>query len=271
MNKFEMVCLDIDGTLLNSEHKISLKTKEIIKKVANQKQIPVILVSARMPKGILFLQKELHIVEPIICYSGALVLDDKTNILLNITIPISDVKQVYTFASGIGIHISLYKDDQWYIQRMDGWAKQESEITNIVPTITKFDDLFSIWEKEKTGPNKILCMADPSKIQSLDMKIKGYQSNNLNVYPSKPTYLEIMSNNASKPLAIEVLCQKFDVQKSKVIAIGDNYNDISMIEFAGIGIAMANAPDKVKEYADDITLSNDEDGVASALEKYILR
>lgn len=266
-----MVCLDIDGTLLNSEHKISPKTKEIIKRVANNNHIPVILVSARMPKGILFLQKELNIVQPIICYSGALVLDDKTNILLNITIPISDVKQVHTFANDIGIHISLYKDDQWYIERMDKWAKQESEITNIVPNIINFNNLFSIWEKEKTGPNKILCMAEPTKIQLLDMKTKGYHFNNLNVYPSKPTYLEIMSNKASKPLAIEVLCQKFDVQKSKVIAIGDNYNDISMIEFADTGIAMDNAPEQVKQYADDITLSNDEDGVAEALKKYILR
>ena len=83
MNKFKMICLDIDGTLLNSEHKISQKTKEVIGVVANEKQIPVILVSARMPKGILFLQKELNIKQPIICYSGALVMDDKTNILSN--------------------------------------------------------------------------------------------------------------------------------------------------------------------------------------------
>ena len=68
-----MVCLDIDGTLLNSKHEITEHTKQVIRKVANEKQIPVILVSARMPKGILFLQHELNIEQPIICYSGALI------------------------------------------------------------------------------------------------------------------------------------------------------------------------------------------------------
>ena len=66
------------------------------------------------------------------------------------------------------------------------------------------------------------------------------------------------------------MCKKFDIQKPEIIAIGDNYNDMGMLEFAGLGIAMGNAPDLVKQCADDITLSNDEDGVADAIKKYIL-
>lgn len=270
MNKYKMICLDIDGTLLNSKHRISQNTKKAIQIVSKEMQIPVILVSARMPKGILFLLEELNISQPIICYSGALIMDDKNNILSNVNITIPDVKQVFNSARCIGVHVSLYKDNEWYIQEMDKWAEQESEITNISPIITSFDDLFNVWEQEKSGPNKILCMAGSNEIKALDMKIKSYHSSNLNIYPSKPTYLEIMSNNASKTSAIELLCKKFHIQKSKVIAMGDNYNDISMIEFAGLGIAMGNAPEQVKQYADDITLSNDEDGVAAAIKKHIL-
>ena len=270
MNKFKMICLDIDGTLLNSEHKISQKTKEVIEIAANEKQIPVILVSARMPKGILFLQKELNIRQPIICYSGALVVDEKANILSNCGISILDVRQVYNFVKEIGVHMSLYKDDEWYIEEIDEWAEQESEITNIIPNIIYFTDLFNLWDQEKSGPNKILCMAEPNKIKALDVLIKSYNSNNLNIYPSKPTYLEIMPNNVSKTSAIEILMRKFNIKRSEIIAIGDNYNDIDMIQFAGIGIAMGNAPDGVKQYADDITFSNDEDGVAEAIKKYIL-
>jgi Cof subfamily protein (haloacid dehalogenase superfamily) len=269
-DKFKMICLDIDGTLLNSEHKISKNTKEIIRIASNEKEIPVILVSARMPKGILFLLKELNIAQPIICYSGALVIDEKNNILSNISISVSELRQVYNFAKELGIHMSLYKDDEWYIEKMDIWAKQEGDITKSTPNVLNFIDLFNVWEQEKTGPNKILCMAEADSIKLLDEKMKGYDSNNLNVYPSKPTYLEIMSNSASKTSAIELLCQKFKVQKAEIIAIGDNYNDINMIEFAGLGIAMGNAPEQVKQYADAITLSNDEDGVAEAIKKYIL-
>ena len=270
MNKFKMICLDIDGTLLNSEHKISKKTKEVIEIVANENQIPVILVSARMPKGILFLQKELNIQQPIICYSGALVMDEKKSILSNCGIAISDVRQVYKFASKIGMHISLYRDDSWYIEEMDKWAMQESEITNISPNVVKFNNLFDVWDKEDSGPNKILCMGDHNNIELLDTLIKSYGSNSLNIYPSKPTYLEIMPSNVSKTSAIELLGEKFNIKKSEIIAIGDNFNDIDMIQFAGLGIAMGNAPDIVKKYADEITSSNDEDGVAEAISKYII-
>ena len=134
MNKHKMICLDIDGTLLNSKHEITENTKNVIQRVVNIKQIPVILVSARMPKGMLFLQKELNIVQPIICYSGALVWNNNS-ILSNTTIPVSDVKAIYNIVKNIGIHMSLYKDDEWYIEKMDEWAIQESEITNIIPNI----------------------------------------------------------------------------------------------------------------------------------------
>ncbi|MBT2697447.1 HAD family phosphatase [Bacillus sp. ISL-40] len=269
MGNFKMVCLDIDGTLLNSRHEITEKTKQVIQKVAIEKQIPVILVSARMPKGIKFLQQALNIVQPIICYSGAFIWNNRDT-LLNITIPVSDVKQVYNIVKSIGIHISLYKDDEWYIEEMDDWAKQESEITNITPSILDFSTLFMMWEQGNTGPNKILCMAESHKIHQLDVKINDYLSSYLNIYPSKPTYLEIMPKHTTKTSAIEFLCKEFDILKNEIIAIGDNYNDMNMIEFAGLGIAMGNAPEQVKQIANDITLSNDEDGVAEALKKYIL-
>lgn len=270
MKKYKMICLDIDGTLLNSEHRITQKTKEVIQIVSEKIKMPVILVSARMPKGMLFLLEELDISHPIICYSGALVMDDKTNVLLSITIPISEVKRVYKLAGEMGIHVSLYKDDEWYVEEMDEWAEQEGAITKISPIIRSFSDLFDLWGRENSGPNKILCMGDPNGLEELNGKMKELSFNNLNIYFSKPTYLEIMPGNASKISAIEFLCQKYGIQRSEIIAIGDNYNDISMLEFAGLGIAMGNAPDAVKQHADDITLSNDEDGVSEAIRKYIL-
>lgn len=268
MDSFKMICLDIDGTLLNSENKITPNTREVISMAVNEKQIPVILVSARMPKGILFLQKELNIVQPIICYSGALVWSNG-NTLLNVTMPVLDVIQIYNIVKSSGIHMSLYKDDEWYIEEMDEWAKQESEITHIIPNIINFSYLFNIWQQENSGPNKILCMAEPEKIKQLSLKTKEYNFNNLNIYLSKPTYLEIMPADATKTSAIEFLCKKYNMQQKQVIAIGDNYNDINMIEFAGMGIAMGNAPEQVKQCADNVTLSNDEDGAAEAIKKYV--
>jgi Cof subfamily protein (haloacid dehalogenase superfamily) len=267
MNNFKMICLDIDGTLLNSNHKITEKVRDTINIIANEKNIPVILVSARMPKGITFLQRELEIEEPIICYSGALILDKDGKILSKEFINVLDLEEIYKLVNKHNIHISLYKDDEWYIEEMDYWAKQESEITNITPKIIEFKELIELWKKEGTGPNKILCMANPNEINILKENIKA---NDLNIYPSKPTYLEIMPSKASKTSAINCLQKKFHINKDEIIAMGDNYNDIDMLEYVGLGIAMGNAPEDVKKHANYVTLTNDEDGVGEALKKYVI-
>ncbi|MBK1811948.1 HAD family phosphatase [Clostridium sp. YIM B02505] len=267
MNNFRMVCLDIDGTLLNSNHKITEKVKAAINIVANKENIPVILVSARMPKGIKFLQKELEIEAPIICYSGALILDKKGKVLSQEFIDAVELEKIYKLASEHNIHISLYKDDEWYIEEMDYWAKQESEITNITPKIIGFKEIIKVWKNDGTGPNKILCMASPEEIDILKENIKAVE---LNIYPSKPTYLEIMPIKASKTSAINCLQKEFGINKAEIIAMGDNYNDVDMLEYAGVGVAMGNAPEYVKKHANDVTLTNDEDGVGKALEKYII-
>jgi Cof subfamily protein (haloacid dehalogenase superfamily) len=267
MNKFKMVCLDIDGTLLNSNHEITEKVKSTINIVANDKKIPVILVSARMPKGIKFLQKELGIEAPIICYSGALILDKDNDVLAREFIDVSDLEEIHKLTRKNNIHMSLYKDDEWYIEELDYWAKQESEITNIIPNTTKFEVLIEQWRREGAGPSKILCMSNPEEINFLKENIYGID---LNIYPSKPTYLEIMPIKASKTSAINCLQKKFSIDKSEIIAMGDNYNDIDMLEYAGVGVAMGNAPEEVKRHVNDVTLTNDEDGVAEALIKYVI-
>lgn len=267
MENFKMICLDIDGTLLNSKHQITAESKKAIKAAVNEKGIPVILVSARMPKGIIFLQKELEIEAPIICYSGALVLDKNGEILFQKHISVSDIKEVYAAAKKLGIHVSLYKDDDWCIEKMDDWARQEYEITNITPNVINFEFLFEVWKKEGSGSNKILCMANPDKINLLKEHLK---IDSLNIYPSKPTYLEIMPKEASKTSAIEILREKFNIKQREILAAGDNYNDMDMIEYAGLGVAMGNAPKEVKICANFVTLTNDEDGVAEAIKKFCL-
>ena len=271
MCKFKMVCLDIDGTLINSNHKITEKTKEVINTIANEKKIYIVLVSARMPKGIIPLQNELNISEPLICYSGALIMDKHSNVLANKVINSKVMKMIYDTSKDFKVSISIYKDDEWYIENLDKWSVKESEITNISPTIIDFNNLLKQLEKQNSGANKILCMEEPEDIQLLYKKISSISNEDINVYPSKPTYLEIMAKDVSKTSAIEILCKKFNVERSQVMAIGDNYNDIDMIEYAALGIAMGNAPIKVKEHADEVTFTNDEDGVAKALEKHLIK
>lgn len=267
MSTYKMICLDIDGTLLNSKHEITQSVKNSIQKAVTEKNITIILVSARMPKGILFLQKELGIEFPIISYSGALILDQNQNVLHQEILSLNDVQRIYAAAIKLQAHLSIYKEDTWYIEKNDVWSNQESDITGICPEIQPFDKLFTLWNKQKTGPNKLLFMADPEIIQTLKNSLAA---KSITSYCSKPTYLEIVPSCASKTNAIKHLANIDSISTKEIMTIGDNYNDIDMLESAGLGIAMGNAPAAVKIHAAATTASNNNDGVAVAIEKYCL-
>ncbi|MDV3427750.1 MAG: Cof-type HAD-IIB family hydrolase [Bacillota bacterium] len=265
----KLICLDIDGTLLNSKHKITELTRKVIHIVSKEKGIPITLISARMPKAMASIRNELEIKDPIACFGGAVIIEDDKYVI-NKVLDADIALKLYESAENTGVHMSLYKEDNWYVEKLDYWAKQESDITNLQPYIISFPNLFTIWRENKTGPNKILFMSSPEKIIELKKKIEISEKSLLNMYLSKETYLEVMPSGVGKKETVELICKMYNISKENVLAIGDNDNDIGMIEYAGIGIAMGNALDSVKQSADYVTKSNDEDGVSEAIEKFIL-
>lgn len=263
-----MLCLDIDGTLLNSNHKISSKNRESIRFISSR--IPVILVSARMPAGIFPYQKELGLNESVISYSGALILDKKRNVLLNKTISARVIELLYHNFMG-HVHLSIYCNNDWYIEKKDYWARQEAEITGLTPLELNYRKLIDSWYKNLRGANKLLCMGEEGDITALYHQLQRVTervTGSIVFYRSKPSYLEIMDKTVSKAAAIEKLAASYGVKRNEIIAIGDNYNDLDMIKYAGLGVAMGNAPEAVKGQADEITSSNDHDGVTGIINKY---
>lgn len=270
--KYKIVFSDIDGTLLNSKHQISKETSEVIFKLRG-KNVPFILVSARMPKAIVPLQEELDINEPIICFSGAMVLgkaqpDGTREVIQDISMDIANVSDIYQLICRRfpDITFSIYNKVEWLVpSSKDSWIIQESAITGIIPC----EYNFNLLPDTDLKVSKILCMGTPQDIHYFQLEMKEcYPA--LTIYTSKPTYLEIMAPQVSKSAAIESLIQRFKMNIQEAIAIGDNYNDIDMIQSVGLGIAMGNSPDEVKAFANEITESNDEDGLKHILEKYIL-
>lgn len=276
MSVYKMLCLDIDGTLLNSNHLISSRTREAIHTIKDE--IPVILVSARMPAGIYPYQNELGLKEALIAYSGALILDQEKEIIMNKTISLADSNLLYSLSKD-KLHLSIYQSNKWYVESEDYWARQEAEITGLKPQIIDFKALFNCWQESNDffskkndssnilAANKILCMGDSEEILGLSRQLSELKTN-VSCYQSKATYLEIMNKTVTKSAAIEILLDRYGIKKSQVIAIGDNYNDLEMIKYAGLGVAMSNAPQEVQQAADLTTSSNDQDGVAEIIEKY---
>ncbi|WP_346353012.1 Cof-type HAD-IIB family hydrolase [Azotosporobacter soli] len=265
---YKMLCLDIDGTLLNSRHQITEQTKAAIAKATQEKKIPVVLVSARMPKGMRFLAEELKLDAPMICYNGALTIGYNGKILDDLRIESQYVKEIYLRGKKQGASVSLYREDEWYSDEEDAWIRQEEEIVKIQATIGDCLPLLAMWGRQ--GCHKILCMGEPTKLIALKKELTELFGEKLNLSLSKPTYLEIIAKNAAKSVAISALIKQYKIDRSELMVIGDNYNDIDMIRYAGLGIAMGNAPDEVKLQAVAVTLSNEEDGVAHAIDTYLL-
>ena len=258
--KYQCIFSDIDGTLLNSHHQITSKTKEKIKNLHEQ-GIPFILVSARMPKGIRFLQEELEINDPIICYSGGLVLDND-QILFSQGIQKQTANQLLEYLQKHHqICTTIYFNDHWMVNDIkDPWVIQESEITGIVPETINFNQIPFV--------HKVLCMGESHAISDLEQQLLQLFPS-LSIYKSKETYLEIMDGTISKSQAIKKICQKNHYSLEKTISFGDNYNDIDMLKTTKLGFAMQNAPIGVLHEIKTHTLSNDEDGIVYALEHLV--
>ena len=261
---YRAVFSDIDGTLLNSHNNISQKTVESVHRL-NERHIPFILVSARMPQGIFPLQHILGVKAPVICYSGALVLDEEGNTLFESGIDKDDFVNITSYISEQcrDICCSFYSGRDWFTANKNNpCIMEESCIVGIEPESYGSGSI-----PEIKAVHKLLCIGPPEKINLLENVLKsGYPF--LNIYKSKDTYLEIISGKSSKSAAIKLLQGKLGVTQDELIAFGDQFNDIDMLKYAGLGIAMGNAPEAVKVSADAVTETNDSGGVAKALDFY---
>ncbi|MBZ9631948.1 Cof-type HAD-IIB family hydrolase [Salegentibacter sp. LM13S] len=263
---YKIVFSDIDGTLLNHDRELSPSTISTIKELKDK--LPFVLISARMPAAMRHLQANLDINEqPIICYNGGLILVDGQAVS-STEIPLNTLESLCDFNQNMNCHLSLYHSDEWYVPEYDQWAAREENNTKVKPEIKSNNDVLSVWKQDNKGAHKIMAMGDEAHID----KIKDYLSENfpeqLHLYCSKPTYLEISNKEISKLTAIKFLLKNhFKITTEETIAFGDNYNDVEMIKGVGMGVAVGNARKEVLEVANIVTQSGKEDGVANSLKE----
>ncbi|MFD2516699.1 Cof-type HAD-IIB family hydrolase [Salinimicrobium flavum] len=263
---YKIIFTDIDGTLLNKDRELSQLTKEVFR--ALQKKVPVVLISSRMPQAMTHLQQELHIEhQPLICYNGGLIIVDGKKVG-STEIPVAVVKSLEEFNSGLDCHLSLYNNEDWFVPAMDEWAKREENNTRVTPEVKPAKEVIQEWEAQKKGAHKIMCMGKEEKIDAIEKYLLNEFRNELHLYRSKPTYLEIANKRVSKLTAIKVLLdQYFHLSLKEILAFGDNYNDYEMLKAAGMGIAVGNARPEILKIANEITHEGKKDGVALSLQK----
>ena len=263
---YKIIFSDIDGTLLNKDRELSPLTIEVFQQL--QKEVPVVLISSRMPEAMRHLQHELHIAhQPLICYNGGLILIDNKAVS-STEIPIEIIKGLHQFNSKMSCHLSLYHKDEWYVPARDYWAEREESNTKVTPTLLSTEEVIEKWTREEKGAHKIMCMGEPSQIDDIVAFLADHFGEQLHLYRSKDTYLEIANKEVSKLTGINILLKEhFHLQLEDAIAFGDNFNDYEMLKAVGMGIAVGNAKPEILEIAKEITHHGKEDGVAKSLQK----
>lgn len=261
---YKLICSDIDGTLLNKDRELSTATIREIKRLSH---IPFILISSRMPKAMRHLQQTLgNTNAPIIAYNGGLILT-QNGIIHSTEIHNDVLESIINKSINTSIHISLYHADEWFVPSLDFWANREINNTKVLPEVKSNLEVLQNWKKDNKGAHKIMCMGDEQEIDVLYKSLEAEHCNEIMLYRSKSTYIEISHRAISKKTAIETLINHSypNIAMNDVIAFGDNYNDIEMLKAVGLGVAVENANTEVLKIAKRVTDTNKNDGVAKIL------
>jgi Cof subfamily protein (haloacid dehalogenase superfamily) len=270
--EIKLLVLDIDGTIAGKSNQVSSRVKEAVK-AAQAKGVRVGIATGRMYKSTLRFHREIGADVPIMAYQGAWIQDPTTGTIhRHLPVPIETARELIDYfeqphlIDRLSVHV--YRDDCLYVRKID--ADTELYIGRSGIDVTPIPDLRSALIDR---PTKILAMSeDIALIQQLlgDLR-QRYSPAELHVTTSVPIFLETTQAGVNKGAAIDyVATELLGITAANVLAIGDNYNDVEMLGFAGIGVAMGNAPTDVQAVADWVAPHIDADGAAVAIEKFIL-
>ncbi len=265
-----LIALDLDGTLTNSEKIVTQKTKEAIW-AAMDKGAQVVLASGRLTQGIEFIAKELELYERggyIISYNGACIIDLKTGeVLHQRLLDSSFIPELCAFAKEQQVALATFRPDGLFISDTEGDKYFTDDAKNCRCPITSVDDL----EKAVTFPiPKMLLSVEPCRLAEVEEAMAKQFSGRIDVYHSAAFFLEAMPLSCTKGGSLAILLEKLGMQPENLMACGDSANDLDMLKLAGLGVAMGNSDPDVKAVAQFISEDNDHDGVAVAIEKFIL-
>lgn len=266
---YKLLVLDLDGTLTNAKKEVPPHTREVLI-CAQEQGVKIVLASGRPTYGIAPLANQLQLGDfggYILSYNGGKIIDWTTReVMYENDLSPEVYPYLYECARKNGFVILSYKDE--YIVSEDAANKyvQHEAFLNRMESLTvpRFLDVINM------PVPKCLIVGDPEPLALLETEMHEVLKGRMNVFRSEPFFLELVPEGIDKARSLAVLLERIGLKREEMMACGDGFNDLSMIRFAGLGVAMANAQDVVKAEADYITLSNEEEGVAAVVEKFIL-
>ena len=271
MAEIKVLALDLDGTLTNSQKEVTPRTRAALD-AAIAKGVTIVLASGRPTAGITPLAKDLGLDKKggcILSYNGGKIVDCRTGeTLVEKTLDAAVIPELCAFAAAQDVTIITYNKEGVVTERPDDpWALREC-FTCKLP-MTGVDDLAKYVDYPIC---KMLITLDPARRDAVCAAGQAQFAGRVDLYPSSPFFIEAVPLGVAKDGSLAALLERMGLTRENLMACGDGLNDRSMIAYAGVGVAMQNAEGPVKDCADYVTAAdNDHDGVAEAVEKFILK
>ena len=253
---------DIDGTFLDSEHKVLPRTIEAIERLKEQ-GIPFALVSARSPGEIYPILEQYGLRCPFIACSGGLILDENRQVLWEQGMEQQEAGEIIRWAEERQLPLAwcAYSLDQWIVKdRKDPRIRKEEEIVGIC---AREGSISSLPEGDRIY--KLMCICDPETTLEIEEKLTERFPGH-SIAKSSPILIEIMAGGIHKARAVEWLCRFWGISPRETLAFGDNYNDLEMLQLCR-GAAMGNAPEEIRQKAEYVTADHDHDGIYRLLKE----
>ena len=262
-----MLALDLDDTLLRSDQSISYRTKSAVKRTETA-GVTVVLASGRIPQAMIPFSRMLGLHKRpgyLVCNNGSLIQESNTGAIIHeahleplIALAVCDL------AGAEGFPVQMYEEDTMYVSRQNEYSSYDQKLTGVRQVVVE-----NFRTMVGSGCFKLIIPGDPMVLEPLESLLRTYLGNDITLFSSRPYFLEILPPETDKGAALAKIAEIVKIDASETLAIGDSMNDEAMIRWAGIGVAMANGDDRIKKIADYVTVqSNDEDGVAEAINKF---
>jgi Cof subfamily protein (haloacid dehalogenase superfamily) len=269
MRTTRLLALDLDDTLLRSDLSISYRTRNAIKRT-EAAGVTAVLASGRIPAAMDRFSRLLGMHKRpgyLIANNGTVILESHTgNIIHEVRIEPEIALAACDLAAAEGFAVQIYEDDIMYVSRQNEYSSYDQKLTGLRQVVVE-----NFRAMVGQGCYKLLIPGDPMLLEPLESILRTYLGKDITLFTSKPYFLEILPPETNKGTALARVAEILGLAPDEVLAIGDSMNDEAMLRWAGMGVAMANGDERIKGIADLVTdHSNDDDGVAEVIDKYIL-
>lgn len=265
---YKLIAVDMDGTLLNEKKEISNRCQKAISKLKEEGK-KVVLATGRPLNGVMRYLEKLNLFDEndyVVAFNGALVQSTKTKeIIFDKPLSLEAYKELFEVSKQLEVNIHALTDSSVLTPKNNPFTEIESSINQIPIIEGAVEDI-----KASTIIVKVMFIDEPDKLDEIIPQIPKQICEKYTILRSTPYFLEFLDKSVDKGAGVSAIAKQIGIQPEEVICVGDAGNDLAMIRYAGLGVAMGNATQEIKSEADYITYTNEEDGVAHVIEKFML-